>query len=114
MNCYYLFKANLAGLMQQSLGEGHLKKCPAMGKKCKNCSKPNHFAKICRSQQVNEIAEKTSSSDEERILIQSFDSSDEFEIMATESETSSMEQIDEYIKQQPKRKLNIGERHTKG
>ena len=38
-------------------GEGHLKKCPAMGKTCKNCSKTNHFAKLCRSQQVNEIAE---------------------------------------------------------
>ena len=26
-------------------GEGHLKNCPAMGKSCKNCNKPNHFAK---------------------------------------------------------------------
>ena len=79
----------------QLLGEGHLKKCPAMGKKCKNCSKPNHFAKMCKSQQVNEIAEKSSSSDEECNLIQSFDSCDEFEIMAIESELSSLEQIDE-------------------
>ena len=50
-------------------GEVHLKKCRAMGKKCKNCSKPNHFAKMCKSQQVNEIAEKSSSSDEECNLI---------------------------------------------
>ena len=91
------------------LGEGHLKKCPAMGKTCKTCSKPNHFAKMCRSQQVNEIAEKTSSSDEECNLIQSFDSCDEFEVMETESEISSMEQIDEYIKQQSNRKLKIGD-----
>ena len=69
-------------------GEGHLKKCPAMGKTCKNCSKPNHFAKMCRSQQVHEIAERTSSSDEECNLIQSFDSCEEFKIMAVESEIS--------------------------
>ena len=81
-------------------GEGHLKKCPAMGKTCKNCSKPNHFAKMCKSQQVNEIAEKSSSSDEECNLIQSFESCEEFEIMSVESELSSLEKIDEYIKQQ--------------
>ena len=90
-------------------GEEYLKKCPAMGKTCKNCSKPNHFAKMRKSQQVNEIAEKSTSSDEECSLIQSFDSCDEFEIMAIESEISSMEQIDEYIKQQWNRKLEIGD-----
>ena len=88
-------------------GEGHLKKCLAMGKTCKNCSKPNHFAKMFKSQQVNEIAEKSSSSDEECILIQSFDSCEEFEIMAIESELSSMEEIDEYIKQQSNRNRDI-------
>ena len=88
-------------------GEGHLKKCPAMGKTCKNCSKPNHFAKMCKSQQVNEIAEKSSSSDEECNLIQSFNSCEEFGIMAIESELSSMEEIDEYIKQQSSRKQEI-------
>ena len=46
-------------------GEGHLKNCPAMGNSCKNCNKPNHFAKMCRSQQVNEIANEDSSSEEE-------------------------------------------------
>ena len=35
-------------------GESHLKKCPAMAKTCKNCSKPNRFANMCRSQQVND------------------------------------------------------------
>ena len=88
-------------------GEGHLKKFPAMGKTCKNCSKPNHFAKMCKSQQVNEIAKKSSSSDEECNLIQSFDSCEEFEIMAIESELSSMEEIDEYIKQQSNRNRDI-------
>ena len=88
-------------------GEGRLKKCPAMGKTCKNCSKPNHFAKMFKSQQVNEIAEKSSSSDEECNLIQSFDSCEEFEIMAIESELSSMEEIYEYIKQQSNRNQDI-------
>ena len=55
-------------------GEGHLKNCPAMGKTCKNCNKPNHFAKMYRSQQVKEITNEGSSSEEECNLIQTFDS----------------------------------------
>ena len=93
--------------MVDYFGEGHLKKCPAMGKTCKNCSKPNHFAKMCKSQQVNEIAEKSSSSDEECNLIQSFESCEELKIMAIESELSSMEEIDGYIKQQSNRNQDI-------
>ena len=50
---------------------------------------------MCRSKKVNEIAEKKSSSDEECNLIHSFDSCDDFEIMAIESDISSMEQLDE-------------------
>ena len=60
--------------------DGHLKKCAAMGKQCKNCNKPNHFARICRSQQVSEITENTESSEEECNLIQTFDSCEEFEL----------------------------------
>ena len=52
-----------------------------MGKTCKNCNKPNHFAKTCRSNRVNEIGEEKFSSEEECNLIQSFDSCDEFEII---------------------------------
>ena len=29
------------------------KKCPAFGKKCRNCSKLNHFAKMCKRQKVH-------------------------------------------------------------
>ena len=68
----------------RTFGEGHLNMCPAMGKTCKSCSKQNHFAKHCRSNQVNEIAEENSSSEEERNLIHSFDSCEEFEIIAIE------------------------------
>ena len=39
---------------------------------------------MCRSNQVNEIGEEKSSSEEECNLIQSFDSCDEFEIMVVE------------------------------
>ena len=66
-------------------GSGHLKNCPAMGNNCKSCNKPNHFAKMCRSNQVNEIGEEKSSSEEECNLIQSFDSCDEFEIMMVDT-----------------------------
>ena len=62
---------------------------------------------MCKSQQVNEIAEKSTSSDEECNLIQSFDSCEEFVIMAIESELSSMEELDEYIKQQSNRNRDI-------
>ena len=68
----------------KSFGPGHLKNCPAMGKGCKNCNKPNHFAKMRRSNQVNEIGEEKSSSEGEFNLIQSFDSCDEFEIIMVE------------------------------
>ena len=69
----------------KTFGEGHLKSCPAMGKTCKSCNKQNHYAKRGRSNQMNEITEENSSSEEESNLIHSFDSGDEFEIMAVES-----------------------------
>ena len=78
-------------------GEDQLKNCPAMGKSCKNCNKPNHFAKMCRSQQVNEVANEDSSSEEECNLIQNFDSCDEFEIMAVEEDFTSIAEIEKYI-----------------
>ena len=68
-----------------------------MGKSCKKCNKPNHFAKMCRSQQVNEIANEDSSSEEECNLIQNFDSCDEFEIMALEEDFTSIENVRKYI-----------------
>ena len=57
--------------------DGHLKNCALMGKQCKNCNKPKHFARMCRSQQVSEITENTESSQEECNLIQPFDSCEE-------------------------------------
>ena len=81
----------------RAFGENHLKNCPAMGKTCKNCNKPNHFAKMCKSQQVNEIANEDSSSEEECNLIQTFDSCDEFEIMTVEEDFTSITNIEKYI-----------------
>ena len=49
----------------RTFDQGHLKNCAAMGKTCKNCGKPNHFAKMCRSQQVSEVAEDSEGSVEE-------------------------------------------------
>ena len=37
---------------------GHLKNCPVLGKICKNCNKTNRLAKMCRSNQVNEMGKK--------------------------------------------------------
>ena len=77
--------------------EGRLKNCPQMGKSCKNCNKSNHFAKMCRSQQMNEVTENTTSSDKECNLIQNFDSCNEFKIMSIEIDYRSIEQIEDYI-----------------
>jgi len=33
---------------------GRGNKCPAMGQQCTSCSKPNHFAKVCRSKRFNQ------------------------------------------------------------
>ena len=73
--------------------DGHLKNCAAMGKQCRNCNKPNHFARMCRSQQVNEITENTESSEEECNLIQTFDSCEEIEVMVIEQNNSQREMI---------------------
>ena len=41
--------------------------CPAIGKRCSNCKKMNHFTKVCRSksslEQIREIENKVSSAD---------------------------------------------------
>ena len=79
--------------------DGHLKNCAAMGKQCQNCNKPNQFARMCRSQQVSEITENTESSEEECNLIQTFDSCEEFEVMAIEQKDNKIEMIDRYIEE---------------
>ena len=68
-----------------------------MGKQCKKCNKPNHFACIGRSQQVHEITETTESLEEECNLIQTFDSCDDFEVMSIESKSNQIESINSYI-----------------
>ena len=82
--------------------DGHLKNCAAMGKQCKNCNKPNHFARMCRSQQVNEKTENTESSEEGCNLIETFDSCEEFEVMAIEQNKSQREMINRCIKEKVK------------
>ena len=82
--------------------DGHLKICASMGKQCKNCHKANHFARMCRSQQVKEITENTESSEEECNLIQTFDSCEEFEVMAIEQNNRQREIINRYIKEKVK------------
>ena len=57
---------------------------------------------MCRSQQVNEITENTESSEEECNLIQTFDSCEEFEVMANEQNKSQREMINRYIKEKVK------------
>ena len=82
--------------------DGHLKNCAVMGKQCKNCNKANHFARMCRSQQVNEITENTESSEKECNLIQTFDSCKKFEVMANDQSNNQKEMINGYIKEKVK------------
>ena len=69
-----------------------------MSKNCRNVNKRNHFAKMCRSQQVNEIIKNsTSSEDEEGNVIQSFDSCDDFEFLSIKYDFISIAQIEKYV-----------------
>ena len=70
----------------RSFDQGYLKSCSALGKSCMNCGKPNHFAKMCRSQQVSEVTEESERSEEECDLIrENFGSSSDFEVMSTQT-----------------------------
>ena len=68
---------------------------------------------MCRSQQVNEVAEELSSSEEECNLIRCFDSCDDFEIMVVEEDIMSVEQIEDHIldKFEKRRNQNVSTRH---
>ena len=52
---------------------------------------------MCRSQQVNEIVNENSSSQEKCNLTQNFDSCEEFEIMSVEDDIKSIVAIEQYI-----------------
>ena len=57
---------------------------------------------MCRSQQVNEITENTESSEEKCNLIQTFDSCEQFEVMAIEQNDSQREMVNRYIEEKVK------------
>ena len=40
-------------MRQPKYSQNHLQTCPAKDKICAKCAKPGHFAKVCRSTQVN-------------------------------------------------------------
>ena len=78
----------------RTFDQGHLKNCAAMGKTCKNCGKPNHFAKMCRSQQVSEVAEDSEGSVEECDQIsENVGSFSEFEIMSIQTYQQENERV---------------------
>ena len=83
----------------RTFDQGHLKNCSAMGKTCKNCGKPNHFAKLCRSQQVSEVAEDSEGSVEECDQIsEKVGSCSEFEVMSIQTYQPENERVSKYVK----------------
>ena len=83
----------------RTFDQGHLKNCPAMGKTCKHCGKPNHFAKMCRSQQVSEVAEDSEGSVEECDQIsESVGSCSEFEVISVQTYQTENERVSKYVK----------------
>ena len=86
--------------------EGHIRNCPAMGTICKGRNKPNHFARMCRFQQVNEVTEERSTSEEEWNLIRCFDSCDDFEIKIADKNEMSIRQIEDYISDRINNKID--------
>ena len=70
-----------------------------MGKNCKHCGKPNHFAKMCRSQQVSEVAEDSEGSVEECDQIsEGVGSCSEFEVMSIQTYQPENERVSNYVK----------------
>ena len=83
----------------KTFDQGHLKNCSAMGKTGKNCGKPNHFAKMCNSQQVSEVAEESEGSVEECDQIsESFGSCSDFEVMSIQTYQWESERVSKYVK----------------
>ena len=70
-----------------------------MGKNCKHCGKPNHFAKMCRSQQVSEVAEDSEGSVEECDQIsEGVGSCSEFEVMSIQTYQPENERVSKNVK----------------
>ena len=83
---------------EKACDQGHLKNCTALVKTCKNCGKPNQFAKMCRSQQVSEIAEESERLEEECNLIrESFGSCSDFEVMSKQPQRPEAKRISKYV-----------------
>ena len=61
---------------------------------------------MCRFQQVNEVTEETSTSEEEWNLIRCFDSCDDFEIKIIDKNEMSIRQIEDYISDRIKNKID--------
>ena len=82
----------------RAFDQGHLKHCPAMGKTCKNCGKPKHFAKMSKSQQVSEVAEESDGSVVEGDQIrESFGSCSDFEVMSIQTDQTGNQRISRYL-----------------
>ena len=62
----------LCNRCKRTFETGHLKSCPAMGKTCKNCNKPNHLAKMRSSQHVSETTEDFDDSEEWKLVMEIF------------------------------------------
>lgn len=78
------FKPKTLSVVQECkfCGQSHLRtkeKCPAFGKMCKKCGKPNHFAKKCSSGQVK-------SKSKHKVRAVSEESEDSDEIMVVKDE----------------------------
>ena len=82
----------------RAFDQGHLKSCSALGKTCKNCGRLNHFAKMCRSQQVSEVMEESERSEEECDLIrENFGSCSDFEVMSIQAHRPENELISKHV-----------------
>lgn len=55
-----------------------INECPAYGKKCNRCSRPNHFSTACREKKVDSIAASQSESDNENYKEYRVNFDDEF------------------------------------
>ena len=92
----------------RSFETGHLKSCPAIGKTCKYCKKPNHLEKLCRSQQVSEKMEDSDKSEDDcNLVVEKPRSGKDLKVMSVQTNISVGEEISRYIKERLNEKNRI-------
>ena len=93
--------------MWENIRGGTLEELSSDGENVQNCNKPNHFARMCGSQQINDVTDGISISDKECNLIRCSDSCDDFfQPKVIKLDDMSVEQIENYFADRMKKSID--------